>query len=55
MDRRNLGSMDGGASGHPRNLDTGNPCRYDGCVNSIASDGALEASMQSGFRRSMPE
>ena len=29
-DRRNLGSMDGRASERPCNLDTGNPCRYDG-------------------------
>ena len=29
-DRRNLGSMDGRASERPCNLDTGDPCRYDG-------------------------
>jgi len=29
MDRRNLGSMDGGIWGHPCNLDSGNPCRND--------------------------
>ena len=34
MDRRNLGSLDGGAWRHPGNLDTGDPCRYDGFAGS---------------------
>ena len=29
MDRRNLGSMDGGVRWHPCNLDSGDPCRND--------------------------
>gem|GEM_PF-5579019 len=32
MERRNLGSMDGRDSMPPCNLDTGDPCRYDGIV-----------------------
>ncbi len=35
MGSLNPGSMDGEAPRHPCNLDTGDPCRYDGCVISI--------------------
>ena len=38
MDRRNLGSMDGGASERPCNLDTGDPCRYDVVLLTLAEE-----------------
>jgi len=37
MDCRNPDAMDGGASKRPCNLDTGNPCRYDGFSTHITT------------------
>ena len=43
MDRRNLGSMDGMDCWHPCNLDSGDPCRNDGCFNNIGGVAALNS------------
>ena len=37
MDRRNLGSMNGGDWGHPCNLITGDPCRNECARKGISS------------------
>jgi len=41
-DCRNPEAMEGGLDSPPCVLDTGNPCRYDGCVNSIGLGGFSE-------------
>jgi len=40
-DCRNPEAMEGSLHSPPCVLDTGNPCRYDGCVNLIGGNGGL--------------